>query len=89
MRHNLRKSGPEIAIRHGTMVPSDVYDTAAYDFHKLKFVKAKWFPCDVQALPHVMELIDLFSMPAETAAMEASATGQLDWLTTLFPRLED
>lgn len=35
-----------------------------------------------------MKLIDLFAMPAKTAVMEAAATGQIDWIKDLFPRVK-
>ncbi|KAE9000242.1 hypothetical protein PR001_g16960 [Phytophthora rubi] len=89
VRQNLRKLCSEAPAQKPTIVPSYVYDTSSYDSHQLKCVKVELFPRDIQALPHVMKLIDSFAMSVETAALEAAAIGQVDGLKRLFPRLED
>ncbi|KAG7381399.1 hypothetical protein PHYPSEUDO_006057 [Phytophthora pseudosyringae] len=59
------------------------------DAHPYKRLRHAQFPREVRALPHILKRIDLFALWPEEAVHEAAATGQLEWLQKLLPRIEE
>lgn len=54
-----------------------------------KRLKSVPLPADILALPHVVNRIDDFAVSYEEAAMKAAATGQIEWLETLLPKISN
>jgi hypothetical protein len=64
-------------------------DSDNYDLRQQKRLKGVSFPHTIQSLPHVLRRIDMFALSLEEASTEAAASGQLDWLKRILPRVTE